>query len=237
MANKPLNKSLIKHFTFSPDWILYEDDDIILANKPSGLLSVPGRGAEKSESLFTHLSQQKGDVFMVHRLDMDTSGLMVVAKHKAAHRHLSIQFQDRLTDKTYHAIGFGYPNVDRGIIHLPMRCDWENRPLQMVDPVHGKHASTQWKIEKRYQFQHDIHAFLTKLTPITGRSHQLRLHMKMLGHPILGDNLYADNFSLSASQRLLLHATELSFKHPVSQEILHFSCPVDLSQFITLTLN
>ena len=207
-------------FSFHQDWIIYADEDIIVVNKPSGLLSVPGRGPDKQECLTTHLSGSFPNAKIVHRLDMDTSGLMVLAQTKEAHRHLSRQFQERQTQKTYHAVCSGKPLLQSGYINLPMRCDWEKRPLQMIDFKHGKGAQTFWKI-----LTQNTNNFLVELTPITGRSHQLRLHMKSLGHPILGDNLYADAISLNQSPRLMLHAKTLSFKHPTSLQQCHFDCP------------
>lgn len=212
-------------FKFSPDWVLYSDDDILVVNKPSGLLSVPGRGEDKQECLGYHLEAIYGEQFIVHRLDMDTSGLMVIARHKEAHRHLSRQFQERQTQKTYYAICAGIASQTKGSVKLPMRCDWERRPLQMIDFKQGKGAETHWKIEQQHN-----DCFLVKLTPITGRSHQLRLHMKSLGHPILGDNLYADPQSLKASTRLLLHAQTLSFSHPSSLEWLSFESKAEFPE-------
>lgn len=205
-------------FRFSNDWVIYVDDAILVVNKPSGLLSVPGRGDDKYECLNFHLEPHFGELFIVHRLDMDTSGLMVIARNKESHRILSRQFQERQTRKTYHAMCFGKPTQQSGSIHLPMRCDWEKRPLQMIDFKLGKSASTQWKVVDQY-----AQSCKVELTPITGRSHQLRLHMKSLGHPILGDNLYADKATLQLSTRLMLHATELGFSHPVSQQFIEFT--------------
>lgn len=207
-------------YPFQADWVIYADDDIIVANKPSGLLSVPGRGDDKYESLASHLDHHYPGARIVHRLDMDTSGIMVLARHAEAHRHLSRQFQDRQTAKRYLAVCIGKPNATHGSIKLPMRCDWENRPLQMIDFYHGKYAETHWQLIEQYNDR-----FLVELTPVTGRSHQLRLHMKSLGHPILGDNLYADLTSLKMASRLLLHAAELSFFHPKNEQWLTFKTP------------
>ena len=209
-------------FQFESSWIIYADDHLIVANKPSGLLSVPGRGVDKQECLLSHLLINFPDAKIVHRLDMDTSGLMVVARSAEVHRHLSRQFQERQTNKTYHAVCSGRLNQSSGYTNLPMRCDWERRPLQMIDFKQGKGAQTFWRV-----LHQDPESFLIELTPITGRSHQLRLHMKSLGHPILGDNLYADPHSLKLSNRLLLHAKTLSFTHPVTQELLSFDCPTN----------
>ncbi len=228
----------LKTFTFLENWILFEDDDILVVNKPSGLLSVPGRGTDKHESLLTHLKNYCNNSLIVHRLDMDTSGIMVLAKHKEAHRHLSIQFQERKIQKKYHAICFGKLPVSSGTIHLPMRCDWGNRPKQIIDFIHGKYATTHWKIIKKLIISSKHHAFLVKLIPITGRSHQLRLHMQMLGTPILGDNLYADDVSLQAAKRLLLHASYLNFQHPKNHKKMTFTLAKDLrrhlSKYITV---
>lgn len=210
-------------FRYHQDWIIYADDDIIVVNKPSGLLSVPGRGPNKQECLTTHLADKFPNARIVHRLDMDTSGLMVLALSAEAHRHLSRQFQERQTQKTYHAVCSGKPSSQSGHINLPMRCDWEKRPLQMIDFKQGKGAQTLWQVLKQ-----NNNDFLVELTPITGRSHQLRLHMKSLGHPIIGDNLYADAISLSQSPRLMLHAKSLSFYHPNTLKQCHFDSP---SQF------
>ncbi|HHT00465.1 MAG TPA: RluA family pseudouridine synthase [Thiomicrospira sp.] len=211
-------------YQFDSSWILYADEHLIVANKPSGLLSVPGRGPDKQECLLSHLLVNYPDAKIVHRLDMDTSGLMVVARSTEVHRHLSRQFQERQTKKTYHAVCAGQLAVESGYTNLPMRCDWERRPLQMVDFKQGKGAQTHWK-----RIKQSSSSFLVELTPITGRSHQLRLHMKSLGHPILGDNLYADPESLKQSKRLMLHATSLSFTHPEQNKWLEFHCPSEFN--------
>ncbi len=220
----------IPHIPFDPAWVIYEDDALLVINKPSGLLSVPGRNVHPDHNLLAQVHTHCPSALIVHRLDMDTSGLMVLAKNKAAHRHLSIQFQDRLTEKRYQAICYGHPSQPEGRIRLPMRCDWEKRPLQMIDFRQGKAATTLWQAEHLGNG-----LSLMQLTPITGRSHQLRLHMKMLGHPILGDNLYADTHSLKMSQRLLLHACFLSFTHPTGGQKLTFEHPEELTSFITGT--
>jgi len=207
-------------FQFDPSWVLYVDEHLLLINKPSGLLSVPGRGPDKQECLAYHLEPHYSELKIVHRLDMDTSGLMVLARSAEVHRLLSRQFQERQTEKTYHAICSGKPSLRSGYINLPMRCDWEKRPLQMIDFKQGKGAQTFWQILTQTTNQ-----FLVELTPITGRSHQLRLHMKSLGHPILGDNLYADPTSLNQSNRLMLHAKTLNFTHPITQQPMQFDCP------------
>ncbi|BBP46276.1 RNA pseudouridine synthase [Thiosulfatimonas sediminis] len=216
--------AVLKPFTYDPNWVVYADDEILIVNKPSGLLSVPGRGDDKQECLLSHLHNTYPDALIVHRLDMDTSGLMVLARNKAAHRDLSRQFQDRKTAKRYQALCSGIISQNSGQIALPMRCDWERRPLQMVDFLLGKGAHTQWRLLKQY-----THYFSVELTPTTGRSHQLRLHMQMLGHPILGDNLYADHYALHQAPRLCLHAEYLGFTHPSRQRWLEFSIAADFA--------
>ncbi len=223
---KPRQVSIQKHFHFKSDWIVFEDDDIIVANKPSGLLSVPGRLPENKTSLISLLEDYcQHPLHIVHRLDMDTSGIMVIAKHKTALRHLNQQFQNRQTYKRYEAICAGIAEQPGGHIHLPMRCDWENRPRQIVDCLYGKHTYTQWRVLQQFDT-----CFWVELIPHTGRSHQLRVHMQKLGHPILGDNLYADIDSLKAAPRLLLHATELHIEHPNTGKTLRFKAPSCFNQ-------
>lgn len=201
------------------DWILYQDEDVIVINKPSGLLSVPGKSEHHKECVFTHLSATHPSALIVHRLDMDTSGIMILALHKEAHRALSIQFQNREVDKTYYALCQGLCPENEGYIQLPMRCDWDRRPKQIIDFLQGRHAQTQWQvIEQSKTF------FSVKLKPITGRSHQLRLHMKSLGHPILGDVLYADDASIKRAARLMLHAGEIEFTHPCTLQPITIKC-------------
>lgn len=212
---------------FQPDWIIYEDADLFIINKPSGLLSVPGRTSPPDWNLLSQVQTYAPEAMIVHRLDMDTSGLMVLARNPQSHKALSRQFQDRQTVKHYQAICFGNPSQQQGCIRLPMRCDWENRPRQIIDCLQGKSAITNWRVTQCYQ-----NAFEVILSPITGRSHQLRLHMKMLGHPILGDTLYAPPQALSAASRLLLHAQTLHITQPSSQKPLQFKVPIDLSAYL-----
>lgn len=212
---------------FSEDWVLYADEFIIVANKPSGLLSVPGRGEDKQECLISHLKTRYPDVRIVHRLDMDTSGLLVLARDAESHRRLSSQFETRKTAKTYVAQCAGTPPLERGHVNLPMIIDWERRPLQHVNFLHGKHAQTLWK-----RLEQHVDYFKVELTPVTGRTHQLRLHMKMLGHPILGDTLYADEKSRNSRSRLMLHAQRLAFTHPLTHEPMAFFCPDDFERYM-----
>jgi tRNA pseudouridine32 synthase/23S rRNA pseudouridine746 synthase len=200
---------MYKNITPSADWILYEDDDIIIVNKPSGLLSVPGKRDEHKHCALSHLHLSHPDALIVHRLDMDTSGILLLARNKPSHRNLSIQFQERRINKVYYAHCAGVLEKPSGAINLPMRCDWERRPRQIIDFVSGRSAQTEWQLVKQMGDY-----FSVNLHPVTGRSHQLRLHMKSLGHPILGDNFYSDANSYLMAPRLLLHAQELSFHHP-----------------------
>ena len=205
--------------------IVYRDDVVIVLNKPSGLLSVPGKAPEHKDSLQKRVATVLPTATVVHRLDMATSGLMVMALNKDAHRHLSRQFQDRLTEKTYVARVWGQVEADEGSVDLPLICDWPNRPKQMVDHNIGKPALTHWQVIERHEKD-----TLMLLKPITGRSHQLRVHMLSLGHPILGDRLYAHPEALEAAPRLQLHARELIFSHPQSEQSLSFYQAADFDQ-------
>ncbi|WP_143871499.1 bifunctional tRNA pseudouridine(32) synthase/23S rRNA pseudouridine(746) synthase RluA [Catenovulum sediminis] len=202
--------------------ILYHDADIVVFNKPSGLLSVKGKLPEHHDSMELRAARVWPNIGVVHRLDMATSGLMVWALHKPAHSSLARQFQERQTEKTYIARIFGKPEAEQGCIELPLICDWPNRPKQMVDFNRGKKSSTYWQV-----MDYEDNATRVQLHPITGRSHQLRVHMLKLGHPILGDRLYAHPQALSMASRLQLHAHTLSFHHPITHEKMEFTarCP------------
>jgi len=199
--------------------ILYQDDSLILLNKPSGLLSVPGRAPENQDSLALRVQSRFSSALTVHRLDMATSGVMVMALNKDVHRELSRLFQERETHKVYYAWVWGEVVDEEGEVDLPLICDWPNRPLQKVDFEQGKAALTRWQKIRMEQGN-----TLVKLLPHTGRSHQLRVHMKAMGHPILGDEFYAGPEALAAADQLQLHAAELGFRHPVSGECLMFRC-------------
>jgi tRNA pseudouridine32 synthase/23S rRNA pseudouridine746 synthase len=194
--------------------ILYQDDYLVVADKPSMLLSVPGRGPDKQDCLVARLNESFPGILIVHRLDWETSGVIVLARNKDVHRNLSRQFQERSVKKQYTAIVYGLTE-QHGEINLALRCDWENRPIQIVDQSQGKKAQTFWKTLAHYD-----HSSRVLLTPITGRSHQLRVHMQAIGHPILGDPLYAYNDALQMSERLLLHACEITFTHPATGSML-----------------
>lgn len=199
---------------------LYQDDWMLVVNKPSGLLSVPGRGPDKQDCVWHRVQQQHPTARIVHRLDQATSGLMVMAKTAESHRALSIQFQDRIPEKRYQAVIAGAPEQQEGQIELPLRCDWERRPRQMVDPVQGKPALTHWRCIERGTDSSRVLLF-----PHTGRSHQLRVHMQALGHPILGDEFYAPSDVIARASRLLLHAERLALRHPVSTDWMAFCAP------------
>jgi len=199
--------------------IYYEDEHLLVVEKPAGLLSVPGRGQDKQDSLIHRLQDSHPDAVVVHRLDMDTSGLMVFARGKPVQRELSLLFQHRQVHKAYMAMVAGRVMSESGRIELPLITDWPRRPLQKVDPEHGKPALTRYRV-----LEYDIASDVTRvwLEPETGRSHQLRVHMQQLGHPILGDRLYAGPEGRGVSPRLCLHAVELGFRHPITGLHLDF---------------
>lgn len=202
----------------SPLDILYHDRDIVVLNKPCGLLSVPGRQDHMKDSLSQRVQEEFPEATVVHRLDMDTSGIMVMALNIKAHRHISMQFEKRHTEKTYVAYLYGVVEKDEGEIDLPLIIDWPNRPLNIVDLNNGKQALTRWKVLDWQQDRTKV-AF----TPVTGRTHQLRVHAQAIGHPILGDSLYAHETALSMASRLMLHATMLTLTHPYSEESMKFT--------------
>jgi len=201
--------------------ILHEDPTFLIVSKPSLLLSVPGRAEDNKDCLITRL-QENGypETRIVHRLDWETSGLLVIARDPDSHRELSRQFHDRETEKTYIALCWGQPTADSGLIDLPLRYDPPNKPRHIVDHELGKPAQTYWRVTERYATHCRV-----ELTPITGRSHQLRVHMLSLGHPLLGDQLYAHGEALSAFPRLALHAAALTIGHPATRERLRFESP------------
>lgn len=199
--------------------ILYSDDMLLVVEKPSGLLSVPGRGEDKQDCLVSRLQHKYPHALIVHRLDLETSGVMILAKTKASHRQLSLQFQEREVQKRYIAVVDGLVREASGLIDLPLICDWPNRPRQIVDHEAGKPSLTRFKVLIR-----NIEAETTRLElePETGRSHQLRVHLQALGYPILGDRLYANEEQQAMAPRLLLHALSLSFVHPETAEPMRF---------------
>ncbi|MCC3862026.1 pseudouridine synthase [Pseudemcibacter aquimaris] len=201
--------------------VIYQDDDILVLNKQAGLLTVPGKDPKHADCLETRAQKEFPTALTVHRLDMDTSGLIVMGLNKFAHRHLSLQFQNRNVDKIYEALAIGTPQETEGLIDLPLICDWPNRPKQMVDHDRGKPSQTKWQT-----INQDDDYFRVQLTPITGRSHQLRVHLMELGHPILGDRFYANERALKMKNRLCLHSKEVTIMHPVLKEKMTFTSKV-----------
>lgn len=192
----------------SPLVVLHEDAEVVLVDKPAGLLSVPGKGPHLADCLMARVQDAFPDALLVHRLDRDTSGVMIFALTPHAQRHLGLQFEKRMTQKTYVARVWGVPVEKTGTVDLPLIVDWPNRPLQKVCHETGKSAQTDWRVLK----DEGVTARL-RLKPHTGRSHQLRVHMLALGHPILGDPFYAQGPARDFP-RLMLHSEELRFKHP-----------------------
>ncbi len=202
--------------------ILYEDADLLLVRKPDLLLSIPGRHPLNKDCLITRLQQRYPTASIVHRLDLDTSGIMVIPLNKPTHAHISRQFQERKVEKSYHAVVYGVVQRDKGKVDLPIARDWANRPRQMICQERGKSALTHFDVLRR---EPDRTRLLLK--PVTGRSHQLRIHMRELGHPILGCDMYAHEAALGMADRLMLHATSLGFEHPTTGEWLQGECPPD----------
>ncbi|NVK55210.1 MAG: bifunctional tRNA pseudouridine(32) synthase/23S rRNA pseudouridine(746) synthase RluA [Alteromonadaceae bacterium] len=212
--------------------LLYYDDDIIVVNKPSGLLSVPGKDPAHKDSLISRLQRVFPLARIVHRLDMATSGVMVVAQHKDSHRLLSRQFELRQTAKRYYARVAGQLSPLSGRVDLPLICDWPNRPRQMVDQENGKPSLTHYEVVSQ-----SAEESLVALLPVTGRSHQLRVHMLALGHPILGDRLYGSADVVARAPRLQLHAESLQIKHPANNNVMHFCAPLPFGEYTPPAFN
>ena len=213
----------------TPLHILYVDDSLLVLNKPSGLLSVPGRGEDKQDCLSRRAQFLYLDALVVHRLDMATSGLMLMARGAAMQRALNQQFERREVHKRYAALVDGWlapaPTADGwGLIDLPIAVDWPRRPLRIIDAASGKPSQTRWR---SLGFDEAGNSTRLELEPITGRSHQLRVHLQALGHPILGDALYAPDTVLARAPRLLLHACALRFTHPATGTTMSFQSPPD----------
>ncbi|WP_236019196.1 pseudouridine synthase [Fuscibacter oryzae] len=212
-------------FTYTPPDvplnILYQDAQIIVANKPEGLLSVPGKLEGRADCLITRLQAEYWDALVVHRLDCDTSGVMIFARTKQAQGFLGQEFEHRRAKKTYVARVLGEVAGEAGRIDLPLSVDWPNRPRQMVNFDQGKPALTDWQVIGRAPGETRM-----QLSPLTGRSHQLRVHMLELGHPILGDQIYAPETRADHS-RLMLHAETLGLHHPETGNWMSFTadCP------------
>ncbi|MFN3575837.1 MAG: RluA family pseudouridine synthase [Tabrizicola sp.] len=215
--------SLIADFDYDPPTgplaILHEDPAIIVVDKPAGLLTVPGKLANRQDCLVTRLQAARWDALTVHRLDCDTSGVIIFARTKKAQGFLGQEFEQRRAEKTYIARLKGRLEADSGTVDLPIGSDWDYRPRQKVDPVHGRPAVTDWQVIDRSDGETRV-----RLSPRTGRSHQLRVHMLALGHPILGDQIYAPE-TRATHGRLMLHAESLSLHHPTTREWVSFFAP------------
>jgi len=196
--------------------VFYLDHELLVVNKPPGLLSVPGRGALLADCLITRIQSEYPTALLVHRLDRDTSGAMVFALSANAQRHLGLQFEKRQIKKTYVARVWGQIEADTGTVDLPIIVDWPNRPKQMICHDTGRAAVTDWQVINRDRGETRV-----KLSPKTGRSHQLRIHMLALGHPILGDPFYGTLESQEAI-RLMLHSHRLRLRHPDGGEMMDF---------------
>jgi tRNA pseudouridine32 synthase/23S rRNA pseudouridine746 synthase len=200
---------------------LFEDDALLAFDKPPGLLAVPGRGEDKQDCLSLRVQARWPDARVVHRLDQATSGLMLFARGAEVQRHLSRDFASRQVDKHYVAIVAGRMPSASGRIELPLMADWPRRPLQKVDALEGKPSTTDWQL---LGFDAAQQTSRLALQPLTGRTHQLRLHLAAIGHPILGDALYAPPDGQQRAARLLLHACSLSLEHPLGGARLQLRC-------------
>lgn len=198
--------------------IRYKDEALLAVDKPTRLLTVPGRGVDKQDCLYHRIRERFPDALVVHRLDMDTSGLVLFARSPEAQRALSMQFERREVVKTYTAVVEGVVTADEGIVDYPMRKDMTQRlpPKHLIDCVRGKRAVTRWTVVERGTATTRL-----RLHPETGRSHQLRLHLQSIGHPIVGDNIYG-----RPAERLMLHAERLAFRHPADDRPLQLASPV-----------
>lgn len=200
--------------------LLHRDADFLVFDKPSGLLSVPGRHPALQDSLLTRVQKEFPQALIVHRLDKDTSGVVLMSLNRKAHAFIAAQFEARTTRKSYIAEVWGRVGDEEGTVDLPLAIDPDNKPRHRVDTDHGKPAQTRWQV-----IGYGENTTRLRLFPLTGRTHQLRVHMKALGHVILGDEFYADGEALSAANRLLLHAEQLSFRHPDGSDVT-FTAPV-----------
>lgn len=207
-----------------PVEILYRDEHLLFVYKPDLLLSIPGRHPDNQDCVINRLRLEFPSASIVHRLDLDTSGLMVIPLDKPTHADISRQFQRREVRKQYHAVVFGIIEDDTGEINLPIAPDWSNRPRQKICEEKGKAALTRYEVLGR---DPDRNCSRLLLKPETGRSHQLRIHLSEIGHPILGCDLYAHEQALAMAPRLLLHASYLGFKHPRSGSFIAQQCPAE----------
>ena len=201
--------------------LLYQDDALLVVNKPSGLLAVPGRGVDKQDCMAARAQAVYPTAVTVHRLDMETSGIMILALNKPVQRKLSRLFQERKVQKRYIAVVNGCMHPACGEIDLPLLADWPNRPRQKVDRENGKPSTTRFRVIGRDRGNNSTRV---ELTPVTGRTHQLRVHLRAQGHGILGDRLYSDGSGDAGADRLMLYAEALAFRHPDSDEFMNFEC-------------
>ena len=221
--------------------LIYADEAVLVLHKPSGLLSVPGRGPENQDCLSARVQQRFADAHIVHRLDMGTSGLLVMARGLEAQRHLQRQFAQRQVEKGYIAIVQGVPAVapmQWHTIDAPLVVDWPNRPRSIIDATLGKPSRTRWRIWPAeathpglaaHFYRPDAPHALVELAPETGRSHQIRVHMQSIGHAVAGDELYGDTANQHMAPRLLLHAWSLALRHPASGAAMRWECAADFS--------
>jgi len=215
----------MKPFVYEPPKtpldILYIDEDVLVVNKPSGLLTVPGKELKHHDSLELRVKIEYPNSFLVHRLDMDTSGVIIFALSKSTQRSLNLQFEKRIVKKLYEARVFGNIKEDNGFIDLPLIVDWPNRPLQKIDAKEGKSALTHWQVLDR---EGDVTR--VALMPETRRTHQLRVHMMSLGHTILGDRFYGNVAEINLANELQLHAKDLMIFHPKNGKKITFKAPL-----------
>ena len=215
----------MKPFVYEPPKtpldILYIDDDVLVVNKPSGLLTVPGKELKHHDSLELRVKIEYPNSFLIHRLDMDTSGVIIFALSKSTQRSLNLQFEKRIVKKLYEARVFGNITEDNGFIDLPLIVDWPNRPLQKIDAKEGKSALTHWQVLDR-----EGNVTRVALMPETGRTHQLRVHMMSLGHTILGDRFYGNVAEINLANELQLHAKDLMIIHPKNGKKITFKAPL-----------
>ena len=215
----------MKPFVYEPPKtpldILYIDEDVLVVNNPSGLLTVPGKELNHHDSLELRVKIEYPNSFLVHRLDMDTSGVIIFALSKSTQRSLNLQFEKRIVKKLYEARVFGNIKEDNGFIDLPLIVDWPNRPLQKIDAKEGKSALTHWQVLDR---EGDVTR--VALMPETGRTHQLRVHMMSLGHTILGDRFYGNVAEINLANELQLHAKDLIIIHPKNGKKITFKAPL-----------
>lgn len=210
---------------FLTEHLIHRDEDFMVIHKPAGLLTVPGKTEDLQDCLINRLIKLEPKTLLIHRLDRDTSGILVFALSREGQKSISRQFQERQTDKTYQAIVAGTLE-GKGTVDVSVIYDPSRPPLHIAEPNHNKPAITEWQAIEHFEIQGQA-VTRVKLTPITGRSHQLRVHMQYLGHPIIGDTLYATPEQQQLSLRLCLHAERLSFYHPKTEELVKFNCPAE----------